>query len=642
MFSDFISWLPLVSIYFLTFIGSWLAISCILRSFTQLTWLECVGGAIALIQLLKIFLMAVSSGFNALGSLYTSLYISFIVILFLSCYILNTKVKLVNELKKSALKIKGILHENFFILIPACLLFLFFSSIILIRAVYFFDNTFDVENYGYTKIAFLYQNNSIFYLSGLEDLRIDASERNGELFFLHSFLLCRDLRLIGLAGVEVWFSILFSIFFLLRQLKVDKTASAIFAIFLSSAPVVFGLSGITKGDSWAILNLTFATAFLVSIIKSPRFSESRFFFFTIFLTLAATSKMTTSFGVAPMFVYGLWVASRKPGRTISFTGFAGLLLCLVVASNKQIQNFFVYNNPLKRQQWESSVGGFKIENFLTSWSDFLPWLFGLQGDLAITGAQNDMTKGMGLVFIILFLGLGGTFLLQRKIYDFKKINFNEVLPLFLVIIIASFCVMTYIPNKMEVFEKHWCRFLAPYFIILACFSFAALARGIKSNSGIQTTLLLIITSAGFYHLAASLKTSTVLSHRGKKDMIQQILNPNPVASRFGLEFGPGPEVVDIYKNYNQKPLRILVYTLDYGSPYSWTFGDNFVWHTVVTDKADLFLELLQGQDFDYFCIAHFKDSKAFEIEKKIVASHPSWEIVSLGDWTNFYRIKNDS
>ena len=643
MFSDFLNYAPNVFLYFFCFLSCSIAFAYVLKHFTHMDWLQCLVGSLALSQLLKLLSMVVSSALNALGSLYIYFYLGSLGLLLLACYLISNKQISFEFFLKVSSEIRKAVTKNPIILSLAFLLLGLFLFLLLLRAVYFFDNTYDVVNYGYSKIALLFQNNSIFYLSGLQDLRIDTSERNGELYFLHAFLFSGDLRLIGLAGVEVWICIFFGILFLLRQLEVEQTSAISLALFLSSAPVVFGLSGITKGDSWAIFNFTCATGFLVSGYKSPNFSAARFFFFIIFLALSPTSKMTIAFGVAPMFLYGAVIFLKKKGHQLSISWFAALFPCVLIAANKQVQNLFVYHNPFKRQQWETTVGGFKIENFFTAWSDFLPWLFGMQGDLAIWGWQSDMLKGMGHVFIVFSLVLGMVLLLRKKsLFNFKDISIYENLPFLIIFGIGSFCVMSYVPNKMGAFEKHWCRFLAPYFIVLACFCFAFILKVIKNNKVFYSLLLFAFLLAGFHHLAAALKTSSLLSHRGKKDMLQRILYYDRVASRFGLEFGPSHAAVSIYKKYDKKPLKILVYTLDFASPYSWTFGDNFVWKTTVTDNFDRFLELLHNQSFDYFCIVHYKNLHARDFEKPIASTLPNLELISHGDWANFYRIKKDS
>jgi hypothetical protein len=379
------------------------------------------------------------------------------------------------------------------------------------------------------------------------------------------------------------------------------------ALFVSSSPVVFGLSGITKGDSWAIFNYSCATGFLVSSIKAPGFSAPRLFFFIIFLAFAATTKMTVAFGVAPMFVYGMVMIYRKEGRAFSIYWLVALFLSLLIAANKQIQNFLVYQNPFKRQEWETSVSGFKLENFLGGWPDFVLWLFGFQGDLALSGWQVDMIKGMGLTFILILLFMPLILFLGKNIIT--KTN-NQDLRLSVAISMIAFigfiCLISYIPNQMEAFQKHWCRFLAPYFLVFACICLAGIWNKLKHISAFVSILLVSSVFAVGFHWVSALKTSNILSHRGKSDMIQQIITYDRYKSRFGQDFLPGSRMLEIYKKNNKHQKNVLAYTFDYDAPYFWIFGDNFIWNTDVTDKEDVFLKKYHNQKYDLVVIAHNK------------------------------------
>ncbi len=607
MFSDFLNWAPIVALYFFCFGGCSFALAYLLKRFTRLDLLECLCGSLALSQLMKLLSMVFSSALNALGSLYIYFYLGSIGLLLLACYLISYKQISFGFFLKASSKIRKAGAKNPIILSLAFLLLGLFLFLLLLRAVYFFDNTYDVVNYGYSKIALLFQNNSIFYLSGLQDLRIDASERNGELYFLHAFLFSSDLRLIGLAGVEVWICIFFGILFLLRQFEVEQISALALALFLSSAPVIFGLSGITKGDAWAIFNFTCATGFLLSSLRYPNFSAARFFFFIVFLTLAATSKMTVAFGVAPMFLYGAVLFLKKKGCKLSLSWLAALFLCGIIAANKQLQNLLVYANPFKRQEWETSVSGFKWENFNGGLPDLLRWVFGLQGDLCLTGWQVDMLKGMGLVFVIILLAVGILLFFDIKLKATTgNIISRPTLIVSVISLVGLFCVISYIPNQMGAFQEHWCRFLTPYSVVLACICLAWISNKARASVGVKYIILLIALAGGFYHLAVALKTSNILSHRGKADMVEKIFNYDRFESRFGKDFQPGDKMKLHYEQNRDRNMNVLAYTLDYDAPYFWIFGDNFAWNVDITDREDKFIDKIKENNYDIICIPIIK------------------------------------
>jgi hypothetical protein len=295
---------------------------------------------------------------------------------------------------------------------------------------------------------------------------------------------------------------------------------------------------------------------------------------------------------------------------------ASILACLVLC-NKQIQNIWVYKNPFQLDAFANEHKGFRFENLIGGSSDFLKWLLGIQGDLAFEGWQNDTLKGMGLVYLVILLCLLLIPLFKRKgeILRFNRKEYAPILYISVVCLIGATLVTLYVENQNENF-KGWCRFLSPYFIALACLLFALLFSLIRSNRKFLSFVLAIALGASTYHWICSLKTSTTLSHKGKRDLLERIVRYDRFKSRFGLEFGPGPISESLYRNHANTPVRMLVYTMMYNCPYSWVFGNNFSWDTTVTDNEKLLVELAKKNTNEYIAITYIGKNEGIDNQLK--------------------------
>jgi hypothetical protein len=621
-----------VCLYFLIQGVCLASLAVLLKKYSNLEWLECAVGSLALHQILKISLMAGTSFFHTLSHTYAALYGLAVFLLIFAAFVAAFRDTTFRS-SFPGLKFESIFKDTSIPFFICGGLFVAFFLLVLVRAVYFFDNIFDVEGYGYSKIAFYFQNNSIFHITGLRDLRIDSFERNGELNFLHAFLITRDIRFFGLAGVEVWIGIILSTFFLLRSLEVGRMISLVYAFLLGSAPAVYGLSSITKGDSWSAMYFVLAVGFLV-LIRNKGFCDARFFFFVVFLALAAASKLSMAFAVVLFLPLGLWISLKDAEFQFKPVAWILTILAGLCISNKQLQNIFVYGNPFQQDEWSKEHGGFALENLIASLPKVFDWIWGLQGDLIPLGHQNDSLKGFGLVFwILLFLVL---FCIFQKRFA-SQIPRSKFLEGGLVVLMALATGLAFAAYVKTGHFDLYCRFLLPHFLVIACFCIAGIFFPFSKSPRFSMLVMIACSLAMAFHWFGALKTSTTLTHRGKWDMLDRIVNYDRFQSRFGLDFAPGPEAVELYKSKSGQPVRMLVYTLDYFATYSWVFGDNFAWQTTVTDQREKFLELLQNGNFDYFCVAHFRNTQAETLEKEIQLASPAFKTISKHEWANLYQ-----
>jgi hypothetical protein len=605
------------------------SLTLLLKKYSGLQWLECAVGSLALHQILKISLMAGTSFFHALSHTYALLYGAAVFSLFCAAFVAAFRDKTFRS-SFPRIKFESIINATSILFIICGGLFVAFLLLVVVRAVYFFDNSFDVEGYGYSKIAFYFQNNSIFHITGLHDLRIDSFERNGELNFLHAFLITRDIRFFGLAGVEVWMGIILSTFFLLRSLEVGRMISWVFAFLLGSAPAVYGLSSITKGDSWSAMYFVLAVAFLV-LIRNKGFRDARFFFFVVFLALAATSKLSMAFAVVLFLPLGLWISLKDAEFRFRPEPWILTILAGFCVSNKQIQNIFVFGNPFKHNGWPC---GFALENLLGSLPTVFEWAWGLHGDLNPFDWQCDILKGFGLVFWVLFC-ISLYFIFNKK--GVSHIHRSKIIGGAVVVLLCFVSGFAFAAYVITVNFDIFCRFLLPHFLVIACFCIAGIFFLFSKNPRFSSMAIIACSLAMAFHWFAAIKPSSTLSHKGKWDMLDRIVNYDRFQSRLGSGYTQGTEAEELYKSKSSQPIRMLVYTLDFYSPYSWAFGDNFAWQTTVTDQRDKFLELLRSGHFDYFCVAHYGNSQAEVLENAIQLVSPDFNTMSKNKFFNLYQ-----
>ncbi|MEI6701915.1 MAG: hypothetical protein WCL71_00085 [Deltaproteobacteria bacterium] len=522
--------------------------------------------------------------------------------------------------------------------LPISIASVFLIVFLVIRATFFFDNTYDVSTYGLPKIALYFQNDSIFHLSFLNDLRIDANERNGELIFLHCLLITDDIRYLGLAGVEVWLGIFISIIFAAKTLRINNEGAIAVGLLVASAPIIFGLSGITKGDSSAVLNFASASGFLFAAINYG-VTKSRLYFILVALALAISCKMTIIFGCITILLIALICFSRNNSLFLAggFKFYSIVLVSLSFAFTKQIQNIFIYAEPLKRAGWEKSVAGLKWNNLNQGFPDLVSWLLGLNGDLLPSGFQDDMGKGFGLVFLTIgaFAAIN---IFNSKLRPERNVFFQYATVILIAILLSALLLTSYIPNHLVGFSGNWTRFLAPYFVVIACISLALIYRYVENSRPLVYCFLSIITIASFYQIYCDTKPSNIISCYGRGDFLSKIFNYNRSKSRFGFNEGEA-EIKSLYLLTSGKNIPVLVFCVDGDVPIYKFFGDNNNWIVTLTDDPKLFLNYCDYSSYKYIAIAHKTELPFNPTFLSKVASNCSFEKYAE---SKYYQIYNNT
>lgn len=459
--------------------------------------------------------------------------------------------------------------------LPVLVLGVMALGLVLVRAAFFFDTTYDSLTYSLTKLGFYAQNQSVFYLSGLSDLRIDAYERNGELAFLHHLLITGDTRWLALGGVDAWLLLLAAFLFLLRVLGVSRALALATSLFVTLCPIVFGLSGVTKGDALAAGCLVAATGWLLRGTGAG-FSQARFALFACALALAVTAKLSAAFaavGLAALFVT-LLARKRHWPQLVTCVLIAFVAL---VCFAKAMQNVMVYRNPFQRTSLEEQSGGFSLRNLQDGLTGGLRWFLGGKPDSLPWGHHSDLEKGMGLAGLAAVLLLGGALVWGKRAGPAGS-GLAARAPALLTGVVLIGCtvvLLARVPWRGEGFAGNAMRYLLPYALPLVGLLFAFAFTRLRGSVG----LLIAVTALGAYHWLCDTNASSTMSHLGRSDLIRRVLHYDKFAARFGYYFKQlgSPEIIQQVRAEQATAMPVLVIPQQSDLPLFWLFGNNLNW-----------------------------------------------------------------
>jgi hypothetical protein len=486
--------------------------------------------------------------------------------------------------------LKKIFRSDLFIKISVifCISFIaLFLSVSFLRGFYFIDTTYDCETYNIPKIAFYLQNQSIFFSSGSPDFRIDTLERNAELNFLSNLLITGSPRIIGLTGIEVWLSMLLGAYALCRVAGALPHESLLASLLVCSAPVVFGMTGVTKGDALVVSFILYAAYFLILLIKgmNPPFG---IFFLLVSLALACGTKMTSSFAVIGIVI--LLLAHWKKWKIPHFCELSITIICCFFASSKAIQNIILYRNPFPKPQWVEEVSGFSINNFFAGLQGAWQWLFPTGSKLSLSGYSNDMEKTMGLtiyVLALIFIFMFFYILSRRLSSPITKVtpNYFTINSQFIsVFILSGIMLFAFIDTTHVGFEGNWTRYLLPYAVSISAVLFAIVIPKCRENKWAQISLLFISMLSVFFNAFQATRPSTVFTMPGRKAIAEQIL---AVESHPRNGFNNGMvSIYDALSKYEKRVKSIALVQLDLDIPIVPAFGSQFEWMVNLCSALD--------------------------------------------------------
>lgn len=552
---------------------------------------------IIIAQLVKISVMVVLSCFQTLQYFY-SLSIILISILLLSAsamgayYQWPNKKKLeyygeisiyyINEFKKFIQS--SSVYTRYLVFLLFIFLFLFIS-LNLIRGAVFNDTTYDVDVYGIPKIALYYQNNSIFNTSGSSDLRIDAYERNGELNFLHGLLITRNPKFLGIVSNEIWISIFVGIYALSRVVGAFRFDALLIGTFLSTAPIIYGMSAVTKGDSYVVAFFLYGVYYLIQLIKggNPQFGM---FFFFVSLALACGTKMTSAYGVLALIF--ILICYKKYWNFPKWSELTLIVLSCAVASSKALQNLFLYGDPFKRSDWEKQISGFSWNNFVSGIQNTLEWIFPTGTHFSISGYLNDMEKTMGLTFYVLVLGLFFLFyhIFARRHNTLHTISETlrgiECKIIFLVLLAAVF-LFSMIPTEHPGFKGNWGRYLMPYAITIATLSCVMVFRFCRPLRS-QFILSMCISIAILYNVIQASRPSAIITAHGRIEAIKHIFlfNNNSSKPTFSLIEA---RLHSFFEKLAMHVKNVNIIQINTNIPIAAAFGPMFQWNVSIFDTS---------------------------------------------------------
>lgn len=503
----------------------------------------------------------------------------------------------------------------------------------LYRASFFFDTTYDSLTYSLPRLAFYAQEHSIFFLSGLPDLRIDANERNGELAFLHQLLLTGDIRWLALGGVICWLTTLATLLFLLRAFELEPAAAGAIGVLVASSPIVFGLSAVTKGDLFSAAYLTAAMSWLLGRLRGD-LSPARLWLFWAALCLAVTCKLTAAFAAAGAGGFFAWDFLRR--RTPWHPGaifFIAATACLTFS--KAIQNIIVYHHPFQRNQFEAKVAHFSFAKLYDGLADFPGWFLGIQPDSLPWDYHDDLAKGLGLVALALIvLCLLGQFS-SRSLAPCSIALARPVCWLAIAISVSALVALAFVPVRALGFEGNAFRYLLPYVLPATALAFT----GVWFRLLHRTTAMLMLGIFSGYHLLCATTPSPTFSHYGRQDLLHRALHYDRFDARYGYWkdklFTPNARTT--FANAQAHPTRVLLILESSDLPLFWLFGNNLDWHVTSPPPGTAAATFLAAHSFDLVSVATARGSMPAEETRTLLANRGWTRAIATGFFHNYVR-----
>lgn len=438
------------------------------------------------------------------------------------------------------------------------------AALLLVRVFFYFDLTWDTLSYSQPKIAFYYQQGSIFFNANAGDLRIDVNERNGELLFLHFVLLSGKTQALGFGYLWHWGSLVLGTFILLRRLGVKDDLSAFGALVFSMAPIQFAHITLVKGDTLALVYLVMALCFW----KSDRAIEDRLTGGLLALAMAVCCKFTAIFAAATVGTLLLWeMVKRKtwPGWLRSVLLFVlGLLIF-----NKAVQNLLIWGNPFKRRESENEIIMMNLQGMLSNLKVFCVW-----SSKAFTEALSRDFINVGAISASilppLFWGLAAALLLHRQFPRGNgRVGRIPCVSEFLAIVVAWGGLLF----VMDLRTPGMSRFNAPFVYMLTLFLFAWILR--LASDGWRRICVSAVAISAVISFVQDLRPTESFCHHGLRTIASQWVQARALERRLGY-VSQHAEYGSRFEELQKKRATVLL-AAPLDDAFFTAFGEDFAW-----------------------------------------------------------------
>lgn len=238
-------------------------------------------------------------------------------------------------------------------------------AIVAARAAIYQDFTWDAQTYGLVRLGIWMNYGSILVHMPTVQLNVFTNEWNGELIALLYGLAAGNLQGFMFGPVEILAVTYCSAAWLAFRLGARPFWASLVGAIIAATPACLGLAGVIKGDLLAGTALLIAAGWLTTLPSHPVIGAAML---TASLALAVGSKITTVLGALGLAVGSLVIARKAHWPSLIRGAAFGLALTLIILS-RNVANFIVYGDPLKRIAGESARPG--VDTLLAA-LDFVP------------------------------------------------------------------------------------------------------------------------------------------------------------------------------------------------------------------------------------------------------------------------------
>jgi hypothetical protein len=280
-------------------------------------------------------------------------------------------------------------------------------SVFWARSLFFYDYTWDAQNYGLPRLALWMNYESVLVHMPTTQINLFANEWIGEINALCYGIVAGSYQGFAFGNLEVLLWLAVGAGWVATLLGAPRYWALCLSAVLASSPAILGLASTVKGDLAAVAMLLISLGWLLCL-KSGRASGGlASAMLAISLALAVACKITAAFPALAIGAFGVAALGRAGLSDLWRTSVAARLAVaglLILVTSRYWLNLAHYGDAVKRVHTEEV--GFKIEYLVGNVAQAINRLVGVGKGLDDTSRVWALSAGMaGAVWFVLLAAL---------------------------------------------------------------------------------------------------------------------------------------------------------------------------------------------------------------------------------------------
>ncbi|WKJ92023.1 hypothetical protein QZJ86_07735 [Methylomonas montana] len=264
-----------------------------------------------------------------------------------------------------------------------------------LRALFFYDYTWDAQTYGLPRLAFWLNYGTVFVHMPTLQLNVFVNEWNAELNALAYALASGGYFGFGFGNFEVLLVLFVTITWVASLLGAPIFWALCLSAVLGSSPAMLGLASTIKGDLLACTAFMMVFGWLIHIRRGGSHPMA-FGMLVLSATLAVGSKVSIVPPVLAILTFAITLMGRSGIRglwRLPVLPKLGLVVGVLVFSSRFWANWVAYGNPLKRIDVEKA--SFSLKHMFGNLELVGNRMFGVWEETLGKGAMWALAGSMG-------------------------------------------------------------------------------------------------------------------------------------------------------------------------------------------------------------------------------------------------------